>query len=291
MTIEVSSIVKHDKTSTEDVFVIGDVQGCFDELQLLLQKIETQSKHYRLIFAGDIINRGPKSLECLRFIRELGARAQIVLGNHDLHLLAVAHGIRAPHRSDTLDAILGAKDKDELLDWLRQQPLAIFDTCHLIVHAGVFPEWTTRDVLDLSDEVQSFLRGPNYVEFLQEMYGNTPDHWSPTWQGIERLRCIVNAFTRMRFCTADGSMDFSNKDGTLPAPEGLHAWFDLTARKTQETPIVFGHWSTLGLIVRDNLVSLDTGCVWGGKLSAVSLRTHQIIQIDCPMQQKPGKGA
>lgn len=273
-------------------YAIGDLQGCQTQLLALLEKIETVAPGAQLIFVGDIINRGPRSLDTLRHVRSMGKRVRIVLGNHDLNLLAVACGLRKPHRSDTLDDILAADDRDELVDWLRYQPLALLEDDHLCVHAGVLPQWDTQQTLGLAKEVETALQSPDWKNFLQQMYGNTPAQWHDDLQGAERLRCIVNALTRVRYCDADGVMDFAIKDGVTDStalPDGLMPWFDIPNRGTEDTTIIFGHWSTLGLLLRPNLMGLDTGCVWGGKLTAVSLQDRQLIQVDCPQQQKPGK--
>jgi bis(5'-nucleosyl)-tetraphosphatase (symmetrical) len=270
------------------VFAIGDAQGCHQQILSLMQKIRAAAPQARFLFVGDLVNRGPRSLQTLRYIHGLGESAKVVLGNHDLHLLAVAHGIRKPHKSDTLNDILSAPDKDQLLDWLRRQPLALLDCGHLVVHAGVVPQWTVQQTLSLAQEVSDVLSGPDWLSFLREMYGNTPDRWDDALQGVDRLRCVVNTLTRIRFCNADGTMDFVSKEGQLGTPSGYMPWFDVPGRKTAATPVVFGHWSTLGLTIRDNLIGLDTGCVWGGKLTAVCLDDHSVIQVDCPQHQKPG---
>ncbi len=270
------------------VFVIGDLQGCRGELDLLLDRIEAEAPRARLVFVGDLVNRGPDSLGCLRRIRAMADRAQIVLGNHDLHLLAVANGIRPRGRSDTLEALLAAPDLHDLLQWLRQQPLSLMVEGHLIVHAGVLPQWTTEQTLALADEVSTVLRGSDWLDFLAQMYGNEPAQWHDDLQGDDRLRCIVNGLTRLRFCTAQGEMEFATKEGPEQPPPGYMPWFDVPERLTQETTIVFGHWSTLGLILRPNVIGLDTGCVWGGKLSALRLSDRQLVQVDCPQHQQPG---
>ncbi len=269
-------------------YAIGDVQGCHDRLEELLHNIRAVSAQSQFVFVGDLVNRGPHSLATLRKVRALGDAARIVLGNHDLHLLAVAQGIRPAHRSDTLDPILHAPDCDELLDWLRRQPLAIFESGHLLVHAGVVPQWTARQTLELAQEVETVLRGPQWIQFLSQMYGNTPARWDDNLQGADRLRCIVNALTRIRFCTADGTMDLVESKGMETDLPGYMRWFDVPGRKTEDTTIVFGHWSTLGLIMRPNLISLDTGCLWGGKLTAVCLEDRSVVQVDCPRYQRPG---
>lgn len=268
-------------------FVIGDIQGCCDQLEQLLQRVFKTEPDARLLFAGDLVNRGPQSLATLRLVKSMGERADTVLGNHDLHLLAVAHGIRPQHHSDTLNDLLQAPDREELLDWLRHRPLALFEQQHLLIHAGLFPQWTAEQTMSLAQEVQNVLRGPDWLVFLRQMYGNAPARWSDDLQGIDRWRCIINALTRMRFCSAEGDMDFASKEGKDGAPEGFLPWFDVPDRKSGDVTVVFGHWSTLGLLLRPNLISLDTGCVWGGKLTAVSLGERDVIQIDCPQQQRP----
>lgn len=269
-------------------YAIGDVQGCSGRLEELLKQIQSACPAARFVFVGDLVNRGPGSLATLRQVRALGDAAQVVLGNHDLHLLAVAHGIRKPHASDTLDDILNAPDRDDLLDWLRRQPLAIFESGYLIVHAGVVPQWTAQKTLDLANEVESVLRGSDWVAFLKNMYGNLPNRWDDALEGADRLRCIVNALTRIRFCAADGTMELASSKGKEAALPGYMRWFDVPGRKSADVPVVFGHWSTLGLILRPDLISLDTGCLWGGKLSAVCLDDRSVIQVDCPQYQRPG---
>ncbi|RBA25194.1 symmetrical bis(5'-nucleosyl)-tetraphosphatase [Herminiimonas fonticola] len=270
-------------------YAIGDLQGCHTQLIALLEKIDAITPNAQLVFVGDIVNRGPKSLATLRQIYALRKRARIVLGNHDLNLLAVACGLRKPHNSDTLDDVLAADDREELLTWLRHQPLAIEDNGYLYVHAGVLPQWSAQQTLALSREVEAVLQGDDWPEFLKKMYGNEPALWDDKLQGADRLRCIVNALTRIRFCTPDGSMNLKAIEGADHAPEGLLPWFDLPNRKTEDCTVVFGHWSTLGLLVRLNVLGLDTGCVWGGKLTAINLQDRSTIQVDCPQHQKPGK--
>lgn len=270
-------------------YAIGDIQGCRQQLDELLKNISSVTPDARLVFVGDLVNRGPQSLATLRRIRMLGRAANVVLGNHDLHLLAVAHGIRKAHPSDTINEILEAHDRDELLDWLRKQPLALFQNGHLLVHAGVLPQWTAEKTLELAHEVETVLRGPDWVGFLRQMYGNTPDKWDDGLQGVDRLRCIVNALTRMRYCSSDGRMQLAHTKGLGESMPGFMPWFDVPERRTAEATVVFGHWSTLGLTLRPNLISLDTGCIWGGKLSAVCLEDRSVIQVACPQYQKPGE--
>ena len=271
------------------LYAIGDLQGCHDQLSILLEHIETQTPDARFMFVGDIVNRGPRSLATLQRVRQLGTRARIVLGNHDLNLLAVACGLRKQHASDTLDDILQADDRDELITWLRHQPLAIAEDHHLFVHAGVLPQWSATRTVELAQEVEKELQGDNWTDFLAAMYGNVPVRWDDHLQGMERLRVIVNALTRMRFCTPDGAMDFKTSEGIDRVPPGLVPWFELSDRHTADTTVVFGHWSTLGLLQRPRLIGLDTGCVWGGKLTAINLQDHSLIQVDCPQHQKPGR--
>jgi len=239
---------------------------------------------------GDLVNRGPDSLGVLKQLRSLGDSAVCLLGNHDLHLLAVAHGVRKPHRSDTLDSILLADDRDAWLEWLRQRPLAVHEHGWLMVHAGVVPQWDARKTIELAGEVQAMLRSQDLGEFLTQMYGNEPCRWSDDLTGVERWRCVVNCLTRLRFCKKDGTMDFLTKDGADSAPKGHYPWFEVPGRLTEGVPVAFGHWSTLGLINRDDLLSLDTGCVWGGQLTAVRVdgATREVIQIPCEQSQKPG---
>ena len=271
-----------------DTFAIGDLQGCAADLERLLARIDAVSPGAQLVFVGDLVNRGPESLRTLRLVSGIGGRARTVLGNHDLHLLAVAHGVRGPGRSDTISDILDAPDCDELLAWLRRQPLALMADGHLVVHAGVLPQWTAAQAIALSAEVEAKLQSDDWSEFLHAMYGNEPARWDDALQGADRLRVIVNAMTRLRFCTADGDMEFATKEGLGNAPEGYVPWFDVQQRRTADVPIVFGHWSTLGVVQRERLIGLDSGCVWGGKLSAMRLSDRLLLQVDCAQHQRPG---
>ncbi len=268
-------------------YAIGDLQGCHQRLVALLDQVQSASADPKLLFAGDLVNRGPQSLATLRDIRALGDTANAVLGNHDLHLLAAAHDVRKLHRSDTLSDILGAPDRNELLDWLRHRPLALLEDGHLLVHAGILPQWTAERTLELASEVEHVLRGPDWLDFLRQMYGNAPAKWDNGLKGIDRLRCIVNTLTRIRYCSTDGTMDLSKSNGT-DIPPGYLPWFDVPGRKTEDVTVVFGHWSTLGLTMRPNLIGLDTGCVWGGKLTAVRLEDRAVFQVECPQYQRPG---
>lgn len=269
-------------------YAIGDLQGCLPQTLALLDQINAVDCRARLIFLGDIVNRGPQSLQALRHVRDLGTRANVLLGNHDLHLLAVAKGVRAQSRSDTLDEILYAPDRDELLDWLRTRPLALAYNDNLLVHAGVAPQWTMEQTLERAAEVETVLRGPNWVDFLGQMYGNGPLVWEDSLKGPERLRCIVNVLTRIRFCNAHGAMDLSLQKGAHAVLPGYMPWFDVPGRNTEHDTVVFGHWSTLGLVIRPNLIALDTGCLWGGKLSALCLEDRTVLQVGCPQYQRSG---
>jgi bis(5'-nucleosyl)-tetraphosphatase (symmetrical) len=267
-------------------YILGDLQGCHQRYTELTARIRSGDAHAELILVGDIVNRGPDSLAMLRAAYESGNALSSVLGNHDLNLLAVARGIRKPHASDTLSELLAAPDREDLLDWLRHRPLAIARDGHLIVHAGVLPQWSPEKTLDLAREVELALQGPGWITFLQNMYGSLPAKWDDGLRGADRLRCIVNALTRMRYCTVDGSMDFSRADDDKAA---LLPWFDVPGRLTEAVTVVFGHWSARGLVLRPNLIGLDTGCVWGGKLTAVRLEDRALFQVDCPQYQKPGE--
>jgi bis(5'-nucleosyl)-tetraphosphatase (symmetrical) len=277
-------------------YLIGDVQGCDDALGRLLAKLDFSPSRDTLYLLGDLVNRGPQSAAVLRRLMLLGNAARCLLGNHDMHLLAVAYGIRPPHRHDTLDEVLQADDRVAMLDWLRQQNLALREAIDgqdfLMVHAGVLPQWSPERTVTLAQELETVLRSADIEGFLREMYGNMPDRWSDNLVGNERLRVVINALTRLRFCTADGQMEFKTKEGTGGAPEGYMPWFDVPGRKSASVTVAFGHWSTLGWLDRDDVVCLDTGCVWGGPLSALrvgSTRSEKsLIQVPCPQAQKPG---
>jgi bis(5'-nucleosyl)-tetraphosphatase (symmetrical) len=267
--------------------VFGDLQGCCDPFQRLLKKAAPEPGT-PLWFAGDLINRGPKSLETLREIIALGSRATVVLGNHDLNLLSVAAGLRKPKKGDTLDEILTAKDAADLIDWVRHKPLAHFEHGVLMVHAGVLPQWDVTMTLELAHELEQALRGPKWKETLASLYGNEPHRWDDSLTGADRLRVTYNALSRIRFCTAEGAMEFANNGGPDAAPPGYMPWFDVPGRRTQDVTIVFGHWAALGLMVRDDVLCLDSGCVWGNKLSAVRLAADPaervVTQVSCAMK-------
>ena len=271
--------------------LIGDVQGCDDALERLLAQAGFSPSRDHLWLLGDLVNRGPQSLATLRRLKGLGAAASCLLGNHDLHLLAVAEGARKPKRLDTIADILAAPDRDALLDWVRQQRLAAFDQGWLMVHAGVVPQWDRATTLALAAEVETALRGSaTRAAFLHSMYGDAPSGWSDHLAGAERLRFIVNALTRLRFCDAHGRLDLETKEGAGAAPAGFMPWFEVPGRKSAGTPIAFGHWSTLGLIDTPELLSLDTGCVWGGALTAVRVDggRREVLQVRCPQARAPG---
>jgi bis(5'-nucleosyl)-tetraphosphatase (symmetrical) len=264
-------------------YLIGDIQGCCGALDRLLAKIGFSASRDVLYVLGDLVNRGPESLATLRRLRGLGDAAVCLLGNHDLNLLAVAHGVRKTQRGDTIDDILAAPDRDDWLEWLRQRPLAVAAEGWLMVHAGVAPQWTAEQTLGLAAEVETVLRGDALGDFLPRMYGNDPSRWSESLSGNERLRFIVNTLTRVRFVKPDGTLDMASSAGADKAPEGSVAWFDAPERRTAGVPIAFGHWASLGLLDRPDLLALDTGCVWGRQLSAMRVDggRRELAQVDC----------
>ncbi len=263
------------------IYAVGDIQGCHAELVQLLDRIDFDQATDRLWLVGDLVNRGPGSLEVLRLVKSLGASAITVLGNHDLHLLAVAEGVAELHRTDTLDGILGAPDRDELLHWLRSQRMLHAQDGFVLVHAGLLPQWSMAQAQSLAEEVEAELRGDGYATFLARMYGNTPHHWDDNLSGYKRLRVIVNAFTRMRICSELGEMEFRFKGEVENLPEGYLPWFDIPKRASAKSTVIFGHWSALGLLVRKNVIALDTGCLWGGPLTAIRLEDRQLFQVSC----------
>ena len=280
------------------LYLIGDLQGCNVPFQRLLRKIDFSASRDTLYVLGDLVNRGPDSLAVLRSLADLGDSAQCLLGNHDLHLLAMWQGVRKPSRKDTAQEILQASDTDSLIDWLRHRPLAVHQHGWLMVHAGVLPQWTTAQTMALAAEVEQVLQMPDVsglADFFQTMYGNEPMQWRTTLKGSDRLRVIVNALTRLRFCTADGVMEFDSKESADDAPAGYMPWFRVPGRATAATPLAFGHWSTLagtkGNAPRmlNNTLALDTGCVWGGCLTAARLTAgssaFELIQVSCEAAQ------
>lgn len=279
------------------LYMIGDVQGCDAALQDLLDTLGFSPSRDTLYLLGDLVNRGPDSAAVLRRLMGYGDAARCLLGNHDLHLLAVAQGARKLDRKDTLDAVLSAADRDAMLYWLRHQKMAMMlsrgDSPLLMVHAGVLPTWTAFQTMELAREVEAVLQSENATEFFQTMYGNAPNQWSDSLIGMDRIRVIVNALTRLRFCTAQGEMEFDSKEGAGGAPQGYQPWFEIPSRQTAQISIAFGHWSTLGWLDRRDVLSLDTGCVWGGSLSALRFNlkdtTQDLIQVQCAMAQQPGQ--
>ncbi|MBI5256506.1 MAG: symmetrical bis(5'-nucleosyl)-tetraphosphatase [Burkholderiales bacterium] len=273
-------------------YLVGDLQGCCDDFDRLLAEIGFSPSRDSLHVLGDLVNRGPASLRTLERLHALGASATCLLGNHDLHLLAVAEGVRPAHRSDTLDEILASPRREAWLDWLRGCKLA--DTAHgwLLVHAGVVPQWDAAQTLALAAEVQALLRGPDLAGFLRVMYGNEPARWADTLQGPDRWRFVINVLTRIRFCADDGTLEFGTKDGAGAAPPGFRPWFEVPGRRSAGTPIAFGHWSTLGLRNEPALLALDTGCVWGGQLSAVRVDggRRELVQVRCTAAGSIGRG-
>lgn len=267
------------------VYAIGDLQGCYDPFRRLLDRLAFDPATDRLWLPGDLVNRGPKSKKTLRFVRSLGDAAITVLGNHDLHLLALANDIGVnTNRFDSMWKILAADDCDEMLDWLRRRPLAHYseELNTLLVHAGLPPQWTVKKTLKRAAEVENVLRGPDYSAFLERMYGNKPDRWSGKLEGYPRLRFIVNCLTRVRMITPEGRLDLSHSGPPESARKGLVPWFEAPAPRWAGTRIVFGHWSALGLVVEDDIVAVDTGCVWGRELTAVRLDGRpKVKQVAC----------
>jgi len=275
------------------VYAIGDVQGCFDPLRALLDKLNFDPGADRLWFAGDLVNRGPQSLSVLRFVKSL-PNATTVLGNHDLHMLAVASGQAPRKKRDTFYEVLTAPDRDELLGWLRACPLLHHDAvlgC-VMVHAGVLPQWELTTALGLAAEASEYIRRSDNNELFTHMYGDTPDHWQDDLGGWARLRVVINAFTRLRYCDAHGRMDLRPKGRPGKQPSHLLPWFQVPGRMTRDTRIVFGHWSTLGVWDADGVIALDSGCLWGGKLTAVRLDggAHPFTEVPCPQILAPIPG-
>ena len=270
-------------------FAIGDIQGCYDSLRRLLDFCAFDAQNDRLWLVGDLVNRGPKSLETLRFLKSLGNSALTVLGNHDLYLLMVAEGgAKFRGKDDTLQAIFDAPDCAELLDWLRHQPLCHTEGDYCMVHAGLLPQWTIEQARALAREVEAALQGPQYHEFVTNLWGSEPAGWTDELTGWQRLRVIVNAMTRMRFCTPEGIMEFKTKGELVKAPAGHLPWFEVPDRKSADKVVVAGHWSALGLKITPHLLALDSGCLWGGKLSALRLEDRQLFQVDCsPGEAQP----
>ena len=263
------------------IYAVGDIQGCYAELQQLLEQVRFDPAQDKLWLVGDLVNRGPDSPAVLRLVKSLGDSAVTVLGNHDLHLLAVAEGVAELHRSDTLDELLNAPDRDELLHWLRNQRLLHAQDGYVLVHAGLLPQWSVAQAESLAREVETALRGDDYATFLERMYGNSPHGWDDNLTGYKRLRVIVNAFTRMRICTKEGEMEFKFKSEVKNIPAGYLPWFDVPGRASADATVLFGHWSALGLLLREDAIALDTGCLWGGPMSAIRLDDRKLFQAAC----------
>lgn len=264
------------------IYAIGDIQGCFTQLEKLLAKIKFDSLRDTLWFTGDLVNRGPDSLATIRFVKSLGSNTRTVLGNHDLHLLAVAYGDGELRKNDTMQQILDAPDRDDLIEWLRHRPLLVYENNYVLVHAGLAPEWTIEQAESHAREVEAVLQGTSASEFLKHMYGNKPDHWHSDLQGVERYRCIVNYFTRMRLCYPDGRLELDYKGTMQDKPTELIPWFDVAGRHSQDLNIIFGHWAALGGIADvPNVYPLDTGCVWGACLTAMRLEDGERFSVEC----------
>lgn len=269
-------------------YAIGDVQGCLRAFLELLAAIDYDPRRDRLWLTGDLVNRGEDSIGMLRWCMAHDDGVVAILGNHDLHLLAVAEGFVPPHKKDTLAEILEAPDRAEVLDWLRHRPMLHREGRWLMVHAGLMPGWTAEMAESLARELEDALRGKGYRQFLSNMYGNEPRHWSEALSGQDRLRLIANAMTRLRFLHADGSMEFLHKCAPNEAPPNLIPWYDMPGRQSLDVRVVFGHWSTLGLYIRNDIAALDTGCLWGGRLTALRLEDGRIFQVGCHARRQPG---
>ena len=270
-------------------YAIGDLQGCYSELKQLLTQVKFDPQYDQLWFVGDLVNRGPQSLETIQYVRSLGESAKCVLGNHDIHLIACHCGVQSCKPKSSLNQILQDEHADEIIHWLRHQPLLHTDSNinWVMVHAGFLPQWTLPIAQDCAQQVEQQLRSDHYVEFLTQAYGNQPNHWQAEMPDVDRWRVTLNAFTRLRLCDQNGSMDFDYKGPLGEQAEHLHAWFDI-ARESESTNIIFGHWSALGLKNRKNLLALDTGCLWGNQLTAARIDTDPVVihQIECSAKQK-----
>lgn len=272
-------------------YAIGDIQGCYHSLMQLLAEINFQPATDQLWLVGDIINRGNGSLAVLRWAYAHRAQIRLVLGNHELHAIAVAHGVRPPHRFDTLAEIFAAPEGGELMHWLRQQPLMVLEDDYAMVHAGLYPQWTLPKAKRLAEEVEAVLRDTDYASFLFAMYGNSPAQWNDALVGMDRLRAIVNAFTRIRLCSAQGEMEFTFKGEVPDMPAGYYPWFQIPDRRSARAQtILFGHWSALGLHQGDGVVALDTGCLWGRQLTAYDLDSQQVVQVALDERDRPATG-
>jgi bis(5'-nucleosyl)-tetraphosphatase (symmetrical) len=269
-------------------YAIGDLQGCCDALSRLLRKLDL-TPQTPLWFVGDLVNRGPSSLDTLRKLMHMGEQATAILGNHDLHLLAIFAGSRKQKSGDTLDQVLRAPDAEQLMDWLRHRPLAHFDGARLMVHAGVLPQWDVNNTLELAGEIEARLRAPDWRVFLNALFAEPPKPWTEELKGIERIRAATSVLTRIRLCNAAGVMETKFNGALLEAPAGFSPWFDIPGRKTADVTVVFGHWAALGLVLREKVCAIDTGCVWGNRLSAIPLdmdpQKRIPVQVDCPKNE------
>lgn len=262
-------------------YAIGDVQGCDDALQRLVEQIQFDPASDRLWFVGDLVNRGPDSLKVLRYIKSLGASAVVVLGNHDLFLLAVAESIATPRPEDTLQAILAAPDRDELLAWVRRQPLLYREHPFALVHAGILPQWSLDDAEELAHEVETGLRSPYYKDVLRALYPSKHLQWSSSLTGPTRLATIIKVLTRLRACSADGLMESSYSGPPNRIPAGFLPWFRIENLGRRDTTVICGHWASLGLYCEDNVLAMDSGCVWGRQLTAMRLEDRKVFQVSC----------
>ncbi len=276
-------------------YAIGDLQGCYDEFRRLLDRLAFDPEADLLLLAGDVVNRGPQSLACLRYVRALGPACVSVLGNHDLHLLAASADRRRLKRGDTLTGILDAPDAADLLAWLAARPLAWSppDDDLLLIHAGLPPQWDRRQALDLAAEAGAVLSGSGRTDFFAHMYGDTPDRWDKSLSGWDRIRFVVNCFTRLRYCDADGRLALSQKSAPGSQPEGLMPWFAVPQRRSADCRVIFGHWSTLGRVhwAEQQVWGLDTGCVWGGRLTALDMTSGGLVDCECGDHRQPGVGS
>jgi len=271
-------------------YAIGDIQGCYKELRQLLKLIHFSSDKDKLWFVGDLVNRGPDSLSVLRFIRDLGDNAISVLGNHDLHMLGVLYGVEKPRKKDTFGEIISAKDLDTIIEWICSLPLMHIDkeSKHILVHAGIYPDWSVEEAQNYAKEMENVLQSDRCIDFIKNMYGSKPGRWSPSLKGWDRLRFITNSFTRMRFCTADLKLDMKYKGPPGSQPNGLIPWYLLRNNELRQYKILMGHWSTLGDVNDPELITLDTGCLWGGKLTAYSLESPSCYtSFECSINQDP----
>ena len=262
-------------------YAIGDIQGCFASLQSLLTGIDYQAGRDRLLLAGDLVNRGPGSLDVLRWVVDQGDAVRAVMGNHDLHLLCVAEGVAMQRGRDTLTPVLEAPDRDDLIEYVRRRPLLLEHDGWTMVHAGLLPQWTVADAAGLAREVEQAIQGPDRKYYLRELRSAQPDRWHEGLTGVDRLRVIMNALLRLRFCSPEGQLEFAHSGPPDKAPPGFMPWFRIPGRRSADTPLLCGHWAALGLLMEPNLIALDSGCVWGNRLTAVRLEDRAVFQVEC----------